>query len=99
MSNPSPQPPLEPTVYEAANDRFKQVVREIQALQQERQQCLDRMAQFRWSKMLESERIATKAEPYQTTQLPVRPCFPPSQIISTPALEMDYRQAPELRLP
>lgn len=59
-----------PTVVEAAWARYQQIGREIEALQEERRACARRMAQYRDSKMLEAERIATTAEAFQRTPLP-----------------------------
>ena len=65
---------LGPTVSEAAADRLKEIHRQITELQLERRQVLDRLAKYKGSTMLESERIATKAEPYQKVQLREQPC-------------------------
>ena len=59
-----------PTVYEYAWLRLSAIRHEISKLNEESRACVQRMKKYRTSTMLESERIATEAEPFQTTQLP-----------------------------
>lgn len=68
---PQSQPALGPTVSEAAADRLKQIHRQITELQVERRQVLDRLAKYKGSTTLEAERLATKAEPYQSHPIQV----------------------------
>ena len=58
------------TVYEATEVRLAAIVREIEFLQEEASACKARIKAYRHSSMLECERIATRAEPFQTTRLP-----------------------------
>lgn len=59
-----------PSVYEAAEMRIRQINRTIEELIDERRMCARRLVNSKWRNMLESERLATQAEPFQTTQLP-----------------------------
>lgn len=60
---------LGPTVFEAAQGRANKIAQQIVELERERHECLVRMVQQSSRTMLESERLATKAEPYQKVQL------------------------------
>jgi len=64
------RPYLGPTVYEAAESRIRQIDRLIEELQSEKRFAQRRMQQYAGSAMLEAERIATKAEPFQKVPLP-----------------------------
>ena len=59
------------TVYEAANLEVKKLSAKIEELLCKRRDAYHRMRKYHNSKMLESERLASKAEPYQTIQLPI----------------------------
>lgn len=59
-----------PTVVEAAEARIRQINRMIEDLQDERKMLQGRIRRYEGSKVLEAERAATAAEPYQRTQLP-----------------------------
>ena len=61
--------PPGPTVVEACNARLIQINREIEDLNSEKFALMARRREYWDSKMLESERRATAAEPYQKTQL------------------------------
>ena len=58
-----------PTVVEAAWDEVKWIVDKINELLERKKGALLRIERYDGSKMLESERIALKAEPFQRTQL------------------------------
>lgn len=71
MSTATPEPYFGPTVYEAAAIRIQQIDRQITELTKERKQCIQRMRCLPLARnMLESERIAMRAESFQTTPLP-----------------------------
>ena len=58
-----------PTVAQAALARMRECVRLIGELQVEKQECARRAREYANSSMLESERLATKAEAYQRYRL------------------------------
>lgn len=57
------------TVVEACYTRLAQISKEIDQLQQEKAKVMYRLNAYRYSTMLESERIATAAEAYQKEKL------------------------------
>lgn len=59
-----------PTVREAAESRLAQIAMEIEELEMERRIVKKRLWEYRDSTMLEAERKATAAEPFQATPLP-----------------------------
>ena len=59
-----------PTVFEATTDRIRQIDLLIANLKLEQNMLMQRREQFRYNTMLESERRATAAEPYQRNPLP-----------------------------
>ena len=59
-----------PTVAEAAQRRLRQIDRQLEALYDERKAVIGRLLKYAGSSQLESERIATRAESFQATQLP-----------------------------
>lgn len=61
---------LGPTAYEAAVAIDRAITMKIEQLVKERQLVRSRMKRYHGSTLLESERIATAAEPYQSTRLP-----------------------------
>jgi hypothetical protein len=65
-----PPPYHSPTVVEASRTRLLEVERQIRQLSEEAATLRRRIRQYAGSQMLESERRATRAEPFQTTQLP-----------------------------
>lgn len=54
-----------PTVYQAACSRLSRINHQIAELSEEKKSVIQRMEKYRDSNTLESERLATKAEPYQ----------------------------------
>ncbi len=63
------QPQLGPTVYDAAKSEVAECSRQIAELIDRKHAAMRRMVRYASSKMLESERLATAAEPYQAKQL------------------------------
>jgi hypothetical protein len=63
------KPYLGPTVAEAAALRIKAINIQIEALQDEKKACQRRQIEYADSMMLESERIASKAEAFQAKPL------------------------------
>lgn len=59
-----------PTVAEYHQGKAQQINRQIEELQQQKRRSLLLIQQYGGSKTTEAERIATAAEPLQTTQLP-----------------------------
>lgn len=60
---------LGPTVHEAAVARMREIQKLITQLQAEKIQVVARASAYANSTMLESERIASEAEPFQVVQL------------------------------
>lgn len=58
-----------PTVHDYAEARLREIAEEIKELERERQIMKSRMRQYAGSMMLECERRASAAEPFQTTQI------------------------------
>lgn len=58
-----------PTTEEIAQDELRYITEQIASLEDRKRTVLARLRQYRGSRMLESERRATAAEPYQRTQL------------------------------
>ncbi len=58
-----------PTVHEAAEARIAKNKRLIEELQQDTRWARNRLEDPSFANMLEAERIASNAEPFQTTQL------------------------------
>lgn len=58
-----------PTVYEAARIEIDRCDRQIEELQDRRRAAVRRLQDPKWQHWEEAERIATKAEPFQATQL------------------------------
>lgn len=70
MSNsPSPNP-RGPTVRDAAVARLKQLDALLEDVLAERKAVRRRIVEYAGSTMLEAERVATKAEPFQAVPLP-----------------------------
>lgn len=61
------------TAYAAAERKLRHNKLRIQELQEECEYLRGRMNKYRGSTVLEAERVATAAEPYQITQLPEGP--------------------------
>jgi hypothetical protein len=66
----SPSAIAGPAVSEAAWARVCEINREIAKLQREKAECVARMHAYANSTMLESERVATNAEVFQTARIP-----------------------------
>ncbi len=64
-----PQPYLGPTAQEAAEAAVRQLARQIRELTDRKRWAAHRAEKYRGSALLESERVATEAEPYQAKQL------------------------------
>jgi hypothetical protein len=62
-----------PTVYEQTCMEIRELTSQIARLQEKKRRAVERMNKYMGSRMLESERLATQAEPYQSTQLPTEP--------------------------
>jgi len=61
---------LGPTAYEAAYSRIRGIDRQIRELRQQREYAVRRHIKYYGSTILESERIATDTEVFQTKLLP-----------------------------